>query len=143
MFKGIIKFLFVAWIIINVVSCTNQRKKNIIKFSADNNSIVIKNIDEASLFQVKSMWKANPDSVTFITVLLTPGDQDSLQTEEEISGKVMVIGDSIVFSPSKPFLKGKTYLVESYVGVKFADAGKLFKGSIKHNLEPQQQILTR
>ena len=143
MFKGIIKFLFVICFAINVVSCSNSSEKTIIKFSADRNSIVIKNIDEASLFQVKSIWKANPDSVNFITVLLTPGDQDSLQTEEEIFGKTFVEGDSVVFKPLKPFLKGKTYLVESYIGVKFADAGKLFKGSIKHNLAPQQQILTR
>jgi hypothetical protein len=143
MFKGIIKFLFVFCLAVTVISCSNKSEKSIIKFSADRNSIVIKNIDQASLFQLKSMWKANPDSVNFITVLLTPGDQDSLQMEEEIFGKTLIQGDSVIFSPLTPFLKGKTYLVESYIGIKFADAGKLFKGSIKHNLVPQQQILTR
>ncbi|MFC3561733.1 hypothetical protein [Pedobacter jamesrossensis] len=125
------------------MSCSNKNNAPVIKFSADSNSIVIKNIDEASLFQVKNAYRTNSDSVNFISVLLTPNETDSLQTEKEVSGKINLIGDSVLFIPETPFLKGKTYLVESYVGVKFADGGKLFKGTIKHSLQPQQQILKR
>ena len=58
-----------------------------------------------------------------------------MQTEKNIVGHTELKGDSVLFVPEKPFLAGKTYLVESYIGVKFADGGKLFKGTIKHNLE--------
>ncbi|GGI22909.1 hypothetical protein [Pedobacter mendelii] len=142
MFKSV-KYLLVSVFALNIVSCSNTNNKPIIKFSADSNSIVIKNIDDASLFEIKKAYQANIDSVNFISVLLTPGETDSLQDEKNILGKIILKNDSLVFLPQEPFLKGKTYLVESYIGVKFANGSKLFKGSIKHNLEPQQQMLTR
>lgn len=142
MFKSV-KCLLCFVVALNLASCSNTNNAPVIKFSVDSNSIVIKNIDEASLFQVKNAYRANPDSINFISVLLTPNQTDSLQAEEDISGKTILQGDSIVFVPEKPFLTGKKYLVESYIGVKFADGGKLFKGTIKHNLEPQQQVLKR
>lgn len=142
MFKGI-KCLFCFCMMLNVLSCSNANNGPIIKFSADSNSIVIKNIDEASLFRVKDAYRINADSINFISVLLIPGETDRLQTEEDVLGKTNLRGDSIVFVPEKPFLKGKRYLIESYVGVKFADGSKLLKGTIKHRLEPQQQVLKR
>jgi len=143
MIKCVVKYLFIVVVAILAISCSNTNSKPVIKFSGDSSSIIIKNIDEASLFQVKNAIKANPDSLNLISVLLTPGDQDSLQVEEEINGKFSVTGDSIVFKPKTPFLNGKSYLVESYVGVNYADAKKLLTNGIKHNLQPQQQILTR
>ncbi|MFC4212083.1 hypothetical protein ACFOWA_12860 [Pedobacter lithocola] len=142
MFKSV-KYLFVFVVAINICSCNNTNNKPILKFSADSTSIVIKNIDQASLFEIKKVYQANPDSVNFISVLLTPGETDSLQDEINISGKTILRGDSIIFLPDKPFLKGKKYLVESYIAVEFANGSKLFKGTIKHNLEPQQQMLQR
>jgi len=143
MFNCFFKYLILFAIVINAISCSNTNNKPIIKFSGDSSSIIIKNIDEASLLQIKNAYLANPDSVNFMSVLLTPGEQDSLQTEEEVSGKTEVAGDSLVFNPKKPFLKGKTYLIESYIGVQFVTTGELLKGGVKHNLQPQQQILTR
>ncbi|RNL49626.1 hypothetical protein [Pedobacter jejuensis] len=142
MFKSV-KYLFVFVVAINIASCKSKNNKPTIKFSADSSSIIIKNIDEASLFEIKKVYQANPDSVDFISVLLTPGDTDSLQDEINILGKTILSGDSLIFSPQKSFLKSKKYLVESYIGVEFANGGKLFKGTIKHNLEPQQQTLKR
>lgn len=125
------------------ISCSNTNSKPVIKFSGDSSSIIIKNIDEASFLQVKNAYKTNPDSLDLISVLLTPGDQDSLQVERQISGRFSIGGDSVVFKPNEPFIKGQNYLVESYIGVSYADAKKLLTNGIKHNLQPQQQILTR
>lgn len=141
MFK-FVKYLFV-FVVLNIVSCSNKNNKPVIKFSADSASIIIKNIDEASLFEIRKAYQNNSDSVNFISVLLTPAETDSLQDEKKIFGKVILKNDSLIFTPQQPFLKGKTYLVESYISVNFADGSKLFKGAIKHNLEPQQQMLTR
>ncbi len=142
MFKSV-KCLIYVVVALNLGSCSNNSNAPVIKFSADSSSIVIKNIDEASLFQVKNAYHTNPDSVNFISVLLTPNETDSLQNEEYIAGYTKLQGDSVLFVPEEPFLAGKSYLVESYIGVKFADGGKLLKGTIKHNLEPQQQVLKR
>ncbi|MBC6108796.1 hypothetical protein H7U22_00025 [Pedobacter sp. CCM 8938] len=135
--------MFIVVIAMLAISCSNTNSKPVIKFSGDSSSIIIKNIDEASFFQVKNSFKTNPDSVNLISVLLTPSDQDSLQVEEEISGRFSLEGDSVVFKPNEAFIKGKNYLVESYIGVNYADAKKLLTNGIKHNLQPQRQILTR
>jgi len=142
MFKSV-KYLFFSGVSIILLACGNTNSKPIINFSEDSTSIVIKNIDEASLFELKKIDHTNPDTANLISVLLTPGDEDSLQDEKDIFGKTILKGDSLIFTPLQPFLKGKTYLIESYVGVNFANSGKLFKGTIKHNLEPQQKILVR
>lgn len=143
MIKFVVKYLFIVVVAILAISCSNTNSKPVIKFSGDSSSIIIKNIDEASFLQAKNAIKANPDSLNLISVLLTPGDQDSLQVEQEIYGKFSVKEDSVVFKPKTPFVKGKKYLVESFIAVNYADAKKLLTNGIKHNLQPQQQILTR
>ena len=138
-----VKYLLLLVISTVFLACSGKNDKPTINFSADSSSIVIKNIDEASLFEIKKTYQTNPDSIKLISVLVTPGDKDSLQDEKDIFGKTLLKGDSVIFIPQQTFIKGKTYLVESYIGVKFADGSKLFKGTIKHNLEPQKQMLKR
>ena len=138
-----VKYLLLSIISAVFLSCSNKSDKPVIKFSADSSSIVIKNINQASLFEIKKTMQANPDSIKFISVLVTPGDEDSLQDEKDIFGNTLLKGDSLIFRPQQPFIKGKIYLVESYIGVKFADGNKLFKGTITHNLKPQIQMLKR
>ncbi|MFD2284780.1 hypothetical protein GJU39_12445 [Pedobacter petrophilus] len=126
-----------------LISCSGKNKKPVIKFSADSASIVIKNIDEASLLQVKNQYQGNADSVELISVLLKPGELDSLQDDIVVPGKVIVTGDSVVFVPEQPFQKNKSYRVENYIGIKFAGLSNLLNGTARHNLQPQKQILKR
>ena len=125
------------------LSCSNTNNKPVIKFAGDSASIVIKNIDEVSLLQVKNAYKANADALNAISVLIKPGELDSIQDELEVPGKIKILGDSLVFRPDQPFIKGKEYLVESYIGVKFATAGDLMMGKGKQNLKAQRQTLKR
>lgn len=143
MFKRYFAYWVLFCVSISVFSCSNRNKKPVIKFSEDSTSIIIKNIDEASLLQVKNVYQRKTDTINMISVLIRPGDLDSIQDEQEVPGKVEVSGDSLVFSPDLPFLKGKEYLVESYIGVKFAAVGDLIMGKGKQNLKAQQQTLKR
>ncbi|WP_025143394.1 hypothetical protein [Pedobacter jeongneungensis] len=143
MFKRFFKCSVIVWVSIFVLSCSNRNNKPIIKFSGDSTSIIIKNIDEASLLQVKNAYKANADTLNLVSVLIKPGELDSIQDELEVAGKVKILGDSLIFNPDQPFIKGKDYLVESYIGVKFATVGNLITGSAKHNLQQQKQTLKR
>ncbi|MGN8056906.1 hypothetical protein ACTJKN_11565 [Pedobacter sp. 22163] len=143
MFKCFFKYQAVIAIILLALSCSNTNNRPIIKFSGDSSSIIIKNIDEASLLQVKNAYQANADTINLVSVLIKPGDLDSIQDELEVSGKVKILGDSLIFNPDQPFLKGKEYLVESYVGIKFATVGDLIKGNGKQNLKAQRQTLKR
>jgi hypothetical protein len=143
MFKCFFKYLAVIVVVLFALSCSNTNNKPIIKFSRDSLSIIIKNIDEASLLQVKNAYQANVDTLNLISVLIKPGDLDSIQDELEMPGKIKVSGDSVIFSPDQPFVKGKDYVVESYIGVKFATVGNLISGNAKHNLQAQRQTLKR
>lgn len=143
MFKRFFNYLVFVGVLISTFSCSNKNNKPLIKFSGDSSSIIIKNIDEASLLQVKNAYTANADSINLVSVLVRPGELDSIQDELEVPGNVKVLGDSLVFNPDQPFVRGRDYLVESYVGVKFATVGNLISGGAKHNLQPQKQTLKR
>jgi len=143
MFKRFLKYSVVVAVFMSAFSCSNRNNKPVIKFSGDSTSIIITNIDEASLLQVKNAYQANMDTVNIMSVLIMPGELDSIQDELEVTGKVKIVGDSLIFNPDQPFVKGKDYLVESYIGVKFATVGNLITGSAKHNLQPQKQTLKR
>lgn len=143
MLKYFSKYLGLFIIAFFAISCSNTNNRPIIQFSADSTSIIIKNIDEASLLQVKNAYKANADTINMVTVLLKPGELDSIQDELEVPGKINVAGDSLVFNPDSAFMKGKTYVVESYIGVKFATVGNLISGSAEQNLQAQRQTLKR
>lgn len=143
MYKRLLKYTAISLVTIIAFSCSDTNNKPIIKFSADSSSIVIKNIEEVSLLQVKNTMQTNPDSSHLVNVLLSPGDEDSVQTEQEIAGKLVLAGDSLIFKPQTTFLKGKNYLVESYIDAQFGNKEKLLKGTLKYKLEPQQVILKR
>jgi len=130
-------------IVLAAISCSSTNSKPSISFSADSNSIIINHIDASSILRLKKAYKAHPDTINFISVLVTPTEEDGLQKEEKINGNVKFLSHGLIFYPLKPFEKGKSYLIENYIDTKFADTEKLLKGSIKHKLEPQQQILER
>jgi len=143
MFKSLCKIFAVVIIATPLISCSGKNKKPVIKFSADSASIVVKNIDEASLLQAKNHYKDNVDSIALVSVILKPEELDSLQDDIVVPGKVNVEGDSVVFSPEQPFQKNKSYQVENYIGIKFAGLSNLLNGTARHNLQPQKQTLKR
>lgn len=143
MFKHYFIYSVMFWVSISLFSCSNRNKKPVIKFSGDSASIIIKHIDEASLLQAKNAFQSKADTMNIISVLMKPGDLDSIQDEQEVPGKVEIKGDSLIFTPNQPFLSGKEYLVESYIGMKFATVGDLVMGKGKQNLKAQQQTLKR
>lgn len=143
MFKSFYKFLIVVLFALFLISCSGTNKKPIIKFSQDSASIVIKNLDKVSLLKVRDAYAVNADSNQLITVLIKPGEQDSLQDETLVNGRTKLIGDSIIFKPDLPFVKGKDYVVESLIGVEFATVEKLILSQVKQSLQPQRQTLKR
>src|SRR6218665_1780605 len=106
MLKYFSKYLGLFIVAFFAISCSNTNNRPIIQFSGDSTSIIIKNIDEASLLQVKNAYKANADTINMVTVLLKPGELDSIQDELEVPGKINVAGDSLVFNPDSAFMKG-------------------------------------
>lgn len=78
-----------------------------------------------------------------VSVLITPADDDSVTMEREWPGKLLMKEDKVVFTPDSPFLKGKTYLVETQLNMSFGDIEQVIKGQMKAGMKFHQQVLKR
>jgi len=143
MFKSLFNFVVIGIITLVIISCSGTNNKPSIKFSRDSTAIVIKNFDESSLFQVRDVYLNQADSNHLVSVFQQAGELDSLQDDVAVTGKFKFAGDSLTFIPSTPFIQGKNYIVESFINVKFGNAGKLISGKANYNLQPQKELLKR
>ncbi|WP_443945680.1 hypothetical protein ACJVDH_00785 [Pedobacter sp. AW1-32] len=137
------KIVLLLFACILLISCSHTNNEPIIKFSGDQRSVVINNIDETSLYQAKKAFVENPDSNGLIAVFEQPAEMDSIQTERKVNGKIKWIDDALIFTPDTTFVTGKSYLIENYIGVMFGTTKKLLQNAVKPQLNPQRQILTR
>lgn len=141
------KFIFLiafslTWLL---VACKGTNSKPLsIEFTSDSSKIKITSINEASLFQLKSNLKTDTIYQKIVSVLQTPIDNnDSTSMEVEWPGRLSMIDDSLFFTPETPFVKGKVYLVETMLNVKFATSEEIVKSNVGHTLKAQQKVLIR
>ena len=126
------------------LSCNNTDNKSLaIKFSADSSAIVISNIEAAALLHLKNNIKIDTAYQKLVSVVETPSDDDSISMERDWPGKLMMKEDNAVFTPDSPFLKGKTYLVETQLNMSFGDLEQMVKGNVRARMNFQQQVLKR
>jgi len=144
MFNNTLKLASLIICICGCLSCKDTESKLLqIKFSADRSTILISNIEPAALLQVKNNINTDTMYQKLVSVLETPGDDDSISIEREWPGKLTVKEDRVVFSPDSPFLKGKTYLVETQLNMSFATIEQMMKGKMRTTIRFQQQLLKR
>ncbi len=125
-------------------SCKNTANKSlVIKFSTDSSTVLISNIESAALLQLKNNIKTDTMYQKLVSVLATPADDDSTSMEREWPGKLTMKEDIVVFKPDSPFLKGKTYLVETQLNMSFGDIDQVIKGKMRTTMNFQQQLLKR
>lgn len=127
-----------------LIACSSANNKPIdIDFSADSNSIVLKNIDAAGLHQLRNTPHLDSNASLFLRVLDTPADDDSTALETQIEGKVRIIDDEIEFRPLKPLIKGRQYMVSTYLNTKFGNFQSVLSGTIGRAVKPNQKLLRR
>ena len=127
-----------------LVACSPTNNKPVsIHFSADSNAIVISDLNGASLLQLKNNMKTDSSYQNLVSVLQTPVEDDSTSMEMEWPGKLSVANDQLVFTPKLPFVKGKTYLVETMISAEFASGKDIVKSKVGYKVKPQQQLLKR
>ncbi|TCC93542.1 hypothetical protein EZ428_01870 [Pedobacter frigiditerrae] len=142
MFKYI-KFLAVV-ICAALIACNATNSKPLsIRFSSDSNSIIIANINEAGLYQLKANINTDSNYQKLVSVLRTPAEDDSTSMEIEWPGKLSVAGDSLIFTPNFPFERKKVYLVETILNAHFASGKEIIKSKVGFKVKAQQQILQR
>lgn len=124
--------------------CSTANDKPLsINFSADSANILIYNIYPAGLYKIKNNIKTDTLYQKLISVLQTPADDDSASMEIEWPGNLTITGDSLVFRPDKPFVKGGHYLVETILNVTFASGEEILKADVGHKVKAQQKTLIR
>lgn len=139
-----VKFLIASSFLGLLIACSSTNSKPLsIEFSSDSSKIIIKNINEAGLFKLKSNIKTDSTYQKIVSVLQTPSDDDSTSMEIEYPGNLDIIGDSLVFTPKMPFVKGKLYLVESIMNTQFAKGEDIIKSDVGHMVKAQQKFLKR
>lgn len=143
MFKYI-KFSIATILFFILFSCSSPEDKPLeISFSTDSTQIVVKNIDQAGLFQLKANLETDSAYQQLVSVLQTPTDDDSIGMEKEWLGKLNLNEDKLVFTPDIPFIKGKTYLVETILNAQFATGEDILKDKVGTQIRPQQKTLKR
>lgn len=122
---------------------TTNNKPLYIGFSADSTKIVVSGITAAAGYEIKKSLQANSAYQQLVSVTQIPADNETLAMEIDCPGKLMLSGDSLFFIPNQPFVKGKSYLVQSIINAKFATATEIIKAKVGHRVKAQQQVLKR
>ncbi|HTM97277.1 MAG TPA: hypothetical protein VL088_00970 [Pedobacter sp.] len=126
----------------SLLACNTQDATPLsIRFSADSSSILVSNIEPAALLQLKNNIKTDTLYQKVVSVLETPADDDSTSMEREWPGKLSMQGEDLVFRPDSPFIKGKSYLLETILNTQFAGKGDITRSEIGHQVKRQQKIL--
>src|SRR5215217_2453271 len=122
--------LYLTFVFVSLMSaCNNADTVPLsIGFSADSSSVLVSNIDAAALLQLKNNIKTDTMYQKVLSVLETPAEDDSITMEREWPGKLNMTGENLVFVPDSPFVKGKTYLVETYLNMSFGDVEQAIQG---------------
>lgn len=125
-------------------ACTTANYTPIaIHFSSDSNTIILANIEKAGLYKLKANLETDSTYQNLVSVLQTPAEDDSTSMEVVWPGKLSLQGDSLIFKPDRPFVKGKYYLVETMLNTKFATGKEIVKADVGHAIKPQQELLKR
>jgi hypothetical protein len=123
-------------------SSTNS-KPLLVSFSADSSSIVFSNVDPAGLLHLNDIKASDSVLNDLIAVLQTPSESDSVIKESLIPGHLTLTDTNIVFTPNIPFVKGRDYLVITYINTKFGTAEQAIKSELRTGVRPNQITLTR
>jgi hypothetical protein len=115
--------------------CSSSNNKPVnINFSADSSSIILSDINPVGLLQLKSSEANDATRMNWVSVSMGG---------KMTAGKVAIKGDSLSFTPEKPFEKGKSYLVVTPLNASFGGAGDILKGKVSYQVKPQEKILKR
>ena len=142
--KRILVYMALMYGYVSLIACSAANHRPIdIEFSADSSTILLKHIDAAGLHQLNNTAALDSNASLFLRVLDTPADDDSTAVESEIEGTVRIVNDQVEFRPVKPFVRGRQYLVTTYLNTKFGNFRSVLTGSISHGVKPNQKLLQR
>ena len=127
-----------------LISCSSANNKPLsVRFSRDSSSIIFSSIDPAGLLQLKNTPHLDSSYAEVLSVAELPDENDSTGLELPFPGKVQVNDTALIFIPIRSFKPGRSYLVTSYLNVRFGNAAMMLKGQMGHGVKPEQLVLKR
>lgn len=138
-----VRKIITSILLVSIIGCSNENQSLKIDFNTDSTKIVVTNIKEAELFELKKMVPHAIPCGDILCVIETPTEGDSTGKEQERHGDIHFEGDSLVFVPKVPFKNGQQYMVETIIGSNFATTKDAFKGDIGHVVKTKSATLTR
>ena len=144
MVKSVIRLSAILLLHTIISSCSSSNSKPLlIDFSTDSSSIVFKGIDQAGLTSIQGAESSDSVFNKLVSVLETPSEGDTAFKESVVDGHFKLTDSNLVFIPELPLVKGRNYLVITYLNSKFGDIKALLKGELSTGVRPLQQELSR
>ncbi|SOD19887.1 hypothetical protein [Pedobacter xixiisoli] len=120
-------------------SCSFDKKDELkIDFSSDRTVILFTGVDEVSLFRAKEQ----KDSLSQELVSVFETDENS-GIEKQVQGKIETKGDTLIFVPQHPFVKGHRYEVNTILNSSFGKTEDLLKADMGKTVKRQEKVLLR
>ena len=127
-----------------ILGCSlSNSKPLLIDFTNDSSQVKLTNIDEAGIWQLKNLQKSRDALDGLVAVLQMPSDQDTTLREQPVPGKLQFVGQTLIFQPDQPFLRGQEYLVITHLNTSFGHFGDILQGDLNTRVKPIQKVLRR
>lgn len=122
---------------------SSPEKQLHIGFTADRSAIMLSGIDEAGMMQLKHHLDEGQEIETLISVVQLIAEDDSTGMEQVCPGVLTVKKDQLLFIPEQPFVKGKSYQVQTLIGSRFGATGDILSGNVGSRIKQQSVVLVR
>lgn len=132
------KLTLIGFCCLIFLSCSSQEQNELeINFSQDSSAIIISGLDEVNTFRAKEQT----DSLTgeLISVIETADEG----REKPFTGKITIAGNSLTFVPDTPFVRGRSYMVQTLLNSSFGKTTAILKADVGRSVKRQEKILER
>jgi len=144
MYKRFINLVLLFIFEASLLSCSTANNKPLsVGFSSDSLSIVFSDIHAAGMHQLRNTPGIDSTFRDLISVVELPQENGTKGVERHVPGRLAFTDSTIVFHPSTAFVKGKTYMVMSYLNAKFSDPAMIFSGKMNHGVRSTRVVLKR
>lgn len=150
MVKSAVGLFAVLCIVVFLLACSSANNKPLlIGFNADSTAIVFNHIDRAGLLQLQAGQNADALLHDLVSVLETPSEKDAIRSthaalkEAPVEGRFKLSDSNLVFIPSRPFVKGRDYLVITHLNTRFGNMKDVLNGGLSNRVKPASKLLTR
>ena len=132
------KLTLIGFCCLIFLSCSSEEQNELkINFSPDSTTIIFSGLDEVNIFRAKEQMDSLASEL--ISVIETADDG----REKPFTGKTIIEGNSLTFVPDTPFVRGRSYIVQTLLNSSFGKTTDVLKADVGRSVKRQEKILER